>query len=185
MTDVGRVLRALDTTENDFATTQIFELDANGGFTDYGWLGIPNPSEEPLEIFEFGQEGVSYMTIQGEEVQPEPIPGEKTDEGVQKYRARLPHPIPPKETISLHWTARRPEKTVAGLENGNWRFGPGKLLLTEPLLYVFAVRLPKGASVVEPEPEPQEIRSNGATTVIWRDTLPPNNPKEFWLEYRL
>ena len=71
------------------------------------------------------------------------------------------------------------------LENGNWRFGPGKLDLTETLLYVFAVRLPSGASVVKPQPEPREIRTNGATTVIWRDALPPNEPIEFWLDYRL
>lgn len=180
--EVARVLRALDAVEADYKITDIFELDENGGFTNYGWFSIPNTREEATEVFEFGQTGVTYMTVQGEEVLPEPIEGEDG-----RYRARLPRPIPPGQNIDLHWAAQHPENREAAvkLDNGNWRFGPGKLDLTEELLYVFAVRLPAGATVVKPEPEAQEVRANGATTVIWRDTLPPNEPIEFWLEYRL
>lgn len=178
----AHVLRALDAVENDYKITMVFELDKDGGFTNYGWFSLPNTSEEPTEVFEFGQTGVTYMTIQGKEVHPEPIVGH---EG--KYRARLSPPIAPKQSINMHWAAHQPEsrEIAVKLDNGNWRFGPGKLDLTETLLYVVAVRLPSGASVVKPEPEPQEIRTNGATTVIWRDALPPNQPIEFWLEYKL
>ena len=180
--DIIDVVRALDATEADWAVTSIFELDANGGFTNYGWFSMPNTSDEPTEVFEFGHSGVTYMTIQGEEVHPEPIPGEDG-----KYRARLSHPIPPGQSIHLHHAAEHHGDRGASvrLDNGNWRFGPGRLHLTDPLLYVFAVRLPQGAVVVKPEPEAREIRKNGRTTVIWRDTLPPDHPIELWLEYRL
>ena len=63
--EFAHVLRALDIVEADWKYTGVFELDENGGFTNYGWFSIPNTSEEPTEVFEFGQTGVTYMTITG------------------------------------------------------------------------------------------------------------------------
>jgi hypothetical protein len=52
-------------------------------------------------------------------------------------------------------------------------------------VYTAAIRLPRGAQFIESTPPPDEIRTNCATTIIWRNTQPKDKEFTFFAEYGL
>ena len=184
---IAKVLRALDTIEADYKSTGIIEIDEKGDLTSYLWFSMPNPTEESMETMDVGQNGLQYMTIRGKEVQLEPVSDEPAEDGMRAYKIQLPQPIPPGEKIPMHFVVHHPLEhgAIVKLDNGIWRFGPGKLILTEEMIYVMAVQLPVGAQLIKTEPEASEIHTDDKTIVTWRGTLPPDQLFEFWVEYRL
>lgn len=190
--EIGKVLRALDASENDWRITSITELDEQGVPTSYISMSMPNLSDAPTQEIELGsssRSGLSYVSVWGEEASFDAMPpGE--DGKNRQFRVHLPRPAVPGERIDLLIVVDddRPlsgEEVVVPIGDGRWRFGPGRLHLTEELAYVTAVRLPRSARLVETTPAPSEVRSNGRTTVLWRNTLSPDQEVEFWIEYRL
>lgn len=190
--EIGRVLTALDSVESDWKMSAITELDENGIPKSYICMSIPNVSDEPMDTIELGsssRSGPSHVLVQGEEAAVEALPGKPAAEG-RKYRVHLPRRFSPGERIGMLLVVEddRPlsgEPVVVKLNGDVWRFGPGRIHLTEELVYVTAVRLPCGACLIDANPQPSEVRSNGATTVVWRNVLPPDTEFEFWVEYRL
>ena len=184
---IAKVLKALDAIEADYKSTGIIEIDEKGDLTSYLWFSMPNPTEESMETMDLGQNGLQYMTVRGKEVQLEPTSDEPAEDGMRAYKIHLPQPIPPGEKIPMHFVVHHPLEhgAIVKLDNGVWRFGPGKLILTEELVYLMAVRIPSHAQLIKTEPEANEIHTNGKTTVIWRGTLPPDQLFQFWVEYRL
>ncbi|MCX6377808.1 MAG: zf-HC2 domain-containing protein, partial [Armatimonadetes bacterium] len=190
--EIGKVLRALDAVENDWKITSITELDEQGVPTSYISMSMPNLFDEPTQEIELGspsRSGLSFVSVWGEEAPFEIVPSEHEEES-RKFRVHLPRPASPLERFDLLMVVDddRPmtgEGPVVPLGDGRWRLGPGKLHTTEALVYVVAVRLPGGARLVEATPGPSEVRSNDRTTVVWRNTLPPDQRFEFWIEYQL
>jgi hypothetical protein len=153
---------------------------------------MPNYFDEPTHEIELGsssRSGLSFVSVWGEEAQFEIVPSEHEDES-RKFRVHLPRPASPLERFDLLMVVDddRPmtgEGPAVDLGDGRWRFGPGELHMTEALVFVVAVRLPDGARLAEATPVPSEVRSNDRTTVVWRNTLPPDQRFEFWVEYQL
>ena len=185
--ETAEVLRSLDQVEAEYKATCAIEIDDDGITTVYMWFSMPNNDDAEMRSINLQQGGVEYMTIQGEEVTLELLPGEPAAEGMMSYTAKLPKSVAPGGEVRMHAVAKHPPgpKTVRKLEDGRWRFGPGKLTLTEELLYRAAVRIPEGARLLDAAPEPTEVRNAATTTVIWQGTCPPDGVFEFSVDYEI
>jgi len=176
--EIGEVLRALDELENEYKMTFIAELDENGRSTQYVTLTMPH--FEGGSEMEIGATDLEYIAVNGKEASFEGL--HKPAPNGEKYRVRFQEDIPADTPVEL-LVVVRPSDRAKELEDGRRRL-EGQIHLTEKLIYVFAIRLPAGATVVTTSPEPSEIRRNCATTVIWRDILQPDQRTDFVLEYR-
>lgn len=182
--EIADVLRALDSVENEYRAIGIIELDAAGKATIYASFVLAGEHGGISETFEFGgSKDLQYVAIQGNEVQFEAT-GSGDQPDTLKYRVHLSSPIAAGEPLEM-LIADSPEQGAENLGNGMWRFGPGKIELTEEFAYMAAIRFPIGAELNSAKPDPQEVRKNGATTVVWRGIKNPNQLFEFWVEYRL
>lgn len=187
MEDTRRVLSALDAVEVDHKAVAITELSERGGCTVYMTARFRNDSTEPWETLDGGGDVIdlSCVLIQQEEAEIETLPPEPGD-SARRYKIRPRRPIQPGEIVEMVMVGEEASGTGAKrMEDGTWRFGPMVLELTEEMVYLAAVRLPAGARPLKADPPEQEIRTNGATTVIWRGVLPANERLECWLDYRL
>lgn len=191
--EIAWVLRALDLVEADWKSTSFIEIDSEGFTTGYMWLSMPNKADDPMESMTLQQNGLEYMTVQGEEVTLEPLPEEPAPEeiqlsmGMRPYKAHLPQPVPLGEEVRMHMVVKHPPgpDTARLVDDGHWRFGPGRLTLTEELLYAVAVRLPDQARLLAADPEPTEVKSDTHTTLVWRGILPPDGCFEFSADYEI
>ena len=184
---IGGVLTALNAVESDHKLTTITELDQNGASTTYIWANWPNETAETMQALDGSGDhaGLSYVSVQGEEASFELVSPE-SEEDVARFKLHLPRPILPGERVELlmvHHAKR--DGAVQKLDNGNWRFGPGKIVLSDQCVCVLALRLPAGAALVAATPPANEVRTNQTTTLLWRNVLPPDKLFEFWVEYRL
>ena len=179
--EVGEVLRALDELENEYKMTSIAEFDEKGLPIQYVTLTLPDfGGRDEMEI---GAGNVEYVAVNGNEAQFEKL-NEPAPNG-EKYRIRFQEHIPAGTPIELLVVERAKDTSgwLIELDDGRRRL-EGNIQLTEKLFYVFAIRLPAGATEVTASPEPSEIRRNCGTTVIWRDILQPDERVELALEYR-
>ena len=176
--EIGEVLRALDELENEYKMTSIAELDENGRSTQYVTLTMPH--FEGGSEMEIGATDLEYIAVNGKEASFEGL--HKPASNGEKYRVRFQEDIPADTPVEL-LVVVRPSDRAKELEDGRRRL-EGQIHLTEKLIYVFAIRLPAGATVVTTSPEPSEIRRNCGTTVIWRNVLQPDQRTDFVLEYR-
>ena len=69
--------------------------------------------------------------------------------------------------------------------SGRWTFRWSQLP-SETLEYVYvqAVRLPSGMSLVCSEPAPRSIRTNGSTTLLWQSVLYAGESFDCVVEYQ-
>jgi DNA-directed RNA polymerase specialized sigma24 family protein len=63
-----------------------------------------------------------------------------------------------------------------------WKQGSSSVI---DCAYIQVVRLPAGAQLLSSDPEPDETRGNGATTLIWRRVLPAATSFECTVDYAL
>ena len=179
--EIGEVLRALDELENEYKMTSIIELDKNGASTEYVTLTLPH--FEGGNEMEIGATDLEYIAVNGKEASFEGL-HEPAPNG-EKYRIRFQEYIPADAPIELLVVAK-PEDThrwMKELGDGRRRL-EGHIHLTEKLVYVFAIRLPRSAEFLTASPKPSEVRRNCTTTVIWRNVMQPDERTDFVLEYR-
>jgi len=183
--EVGLVLHALDAVEADAKGTSIIELHGDGTATLFLFVTHRNDASEAKGTLDIGADfaAIQSVLVNGEEATIEPVPGQET----QRAKLRLARPIEQGEQIRLLMVGRTrvPEEADREIGGGVRSFGPGKVRFDIETVFEMAVRLPPRACLVKAIPEPQETRSNGATTVIWRQAHRPNEEFEFWVEYRL
>jgi hypothetical protein len=186
--DVGMVLKALDAVEGKYKMTSIVEIDKNGMTTDYFFWSWPNEQETTLKTGDFAcgkNTNVVYIAVQGEEVPFEVVPHESNPD-LQTVKVRLPKPVKPGENMDMLLVGGPSSgPNVVDLGGGRWRFGPGKYQLTEDMIHVTAVRLPQGARLITAMPDPDEVKANHTTTVVWRQVLPANHDFTFQVEYQM
>jgi len=180
--EVGLVLHALDAVEAEVKGTGIIELHEDGMATVFVFVTYRNDTEETRTTLDIGGdfETIKSVLVNGEEAVVEPIPGRES-EGA---KLRLASPIAPGERLELLMTGRHMSEETEEAASGLRKMGPGSVIFDTKTLFVMAVRLPPKAHLVKATPEPQELRSNGATTVIWRKVHRPNEKFEFSVEYR-
>lgn len=182
--EVGFVLHAVDAVEADAKGTGIIELNDDGTATAFLFVAFLNDAAGAKETLSVGGdfETIKSVLVNGEEAKIEPVPGEESNGA----KLRLAHPLAPGERTELLMVGRSPhEQTGKGTVRDPYRLGPGKLIFDEETLFVMAVRLPPKAHLVQATPDPEEIRSNGATTVVWRKLHQTNEEFEFTVDYRL
>ena len=183
--EIGLVLHALDAVEAEVKGTGIIKLHADGTATVFVFVRHHNDTGKTRDTLDIGGdfETINSVLVNGEEAVIEPIPGQES----QGAKLRLASPIAPGGVVELLMTgtAQVPEEADREIGGGVRRMGPGKLIFDEEILFVMAVRLPPKASLAKATPEPQEIRSNGATTVMWRKVHLPNEKFEFTVEYQM
>ncbi len=180
------IMTALDSLDEDFKSTAIVELDEHGTTTGYLSLSMGNPYDKPDSTIEFGAgpfTDLMHVFVQGEEASFELLP-KTSDSGMQRYRAHLAHPLEPGGRFLLQFVFREPCEPGAYLGDGRWRMR-GHWQLTEKNVTIVAARLPCGARLECAEPKPDEVRSNGTTTLIWRRMMQPNEEFESIIEYAL
>ena len=179
--EIGEVLRALDELENEYKMTSIIELNDQGRPTEYVTLTLPH--FEGGSEMEIGATDLEYIAINGREASFERL-HEPAPNG-EKYRIRFQEAIPAGTPVEMLVVATQKDKSrwLKELEDGRRRL-EGQIHLTEKLIYVFAIRLPRSAEFLTASPKPSEVRRNCTTTVIWRSVLQPDQRVEFSLEYR-
>lgn len=182
--EIGSVLKALDAVESEVKGTGIIELHEDGTVTCFIFLTYIN-CEDASETLSIGGdfETLDYSMVNGEEAVIEPVPGMES----KAAKLRLSSPLAAGERAELLMVGRNKlELTEEEKASGVRKLDPpGKLIFDAETPFVMAVRLPPNASLMNAVPEPEEIRSNGATTVIWRKVHEPNVMFEFSVEYRL
>jgi len=197
--ETAGVLQALDAVEDALTATFILDFDREGLPTYYGTMSIPNLESEPVDIFEFGTNKdaeILYAAQNGDEAPIEELNAYQT-ETHRRYRLRLPHKVEPGEQFHVLLVARSPKGPGAEhLGNGIWQIGPctqdykldsqdSRDLPGGRMVHVAAIRIPKGASLVEAKPEPTEVKTNGRTTVYWRNLLTGDYQVDYWVKYQL
>ncbi len=188
--ELGQVVSLLDALEGDRKQMHFVELDRDGGLTLYCASSQVNDKGRPLETTEFQSDKDAQFTRlyqDGEEIEFTTAP--HPEYGNLNHTATLHRPVPPGGRLSLlsSGSYRPPDRHAAErLEGGQfrlrWKQGPSSNL---EYAYVQAIRLPAGAKLVSAEPEPDDTRGDGTTTLIWRRVLPPANFFECTVEYRL
>ena len=169
------LISGLDLVEGDYKLTEIHETDENGLVTDYGWCSNSNGFDEVMETTWWTWDRdyrVDYAVAQGEELQLDVSPYSARQYLVE---ARLPHPVAPGEHYDTMHVSRR-----SGGENGFQQIREGRWLCNyaatpnsgKEWVYVYAIRLPRGATLATATPEPTEVRTGDRVTVIWRAMLP-------------
>jgi len=181
--EVSFVLRALDAVEVEVKGTGIIELHEDGAVTCFLFVTYPNTGEARETLNVGGDfETINFVMVNGEEAIIEPVPGRES----QEAKLHLARPIAAGERAELLMVGRNIlEQTEEEKTSDVRKMGPGSMIFDVETLFVMAVRLPPNARLLKPTPEPQQIRSNGATTVIWRKVHGPNEKFEFAVEYRL
>ena len=180
------IVGGLDAVEGDFKNMHIIELDQEGMPTVYASASVINASDNAMETFEFmaGRDfEFDYIEAMGEPVSPEKEPVEHYG---PKYRyvVRLARPVEPGENIDLTTVGHASEFPARKLDDGRWRFWWAQIPGDEgEFVYVQAIRLPCGARFLTAEPKPDEVKTNGTTTLVWRRLLAPNEQFESTVEY--
>lgn len=182
--EVGLVLRALDAVEVDSRGTFIIELHEDGTASSYMFMTSPNNEHESVEELVIGCSPLSAAFVNGHEARIEQIEGES--KMPQMYKLHLAQRVGPGEQVDLLMIGlQAPEEVTKDLGGGLHAVDSIKLVFDQEFLYLLAVRLPAGAVHEGAMPEPQEVRGNRTTTIVWRDVLKPNVKREFSLQYRL
>lgn len=183
--EVGRVLHALDSVEAETKGTGVFELHGDATATVFLFVTHRNDAEEARQTLDIGADfaAISSVLVNGEEAVIEPVPGRE----LEQAKLRLARPLAQGEQIELLMVGRSqvPEEAHRHVGDGVRKFGPGKLIFDTDTLFEMAVRLPQKAAFVRATPEATEVRTNGATTVVWRKLHHPDEEFEFWVEYRV
>lgn len=182
--EVVFVLRALDAVEADHRGTFIAELHEDGTSSFYMFVTDRNDADEPKKELTIGVcSAVGIIFVNGQEAEIKPFV-EGSDEN-QKH-LHLEKPIVPGERMELLMIVPRVlDGATEDMGDGRWSYGPAKLNFDRETVYVMAIRLPVGATFERATPEPQEVRRNGATTVVWRDVLEPGVERAFGVGYRV
>lgn len=183
--EVALVLRALDAVEANYRGTFISELHEDDTASAYMFVTDHNQTKQQMEEMIIGCGPINFAFVNGYEAKIEPIGVVPIFDQGREYRLHLAQPIAPDEQIELLMISKPMKGSVKDLGGGLYHFGHNKLIFGKETVYVMAMRLPARATFESGLPEPQEIRKNGATTVIWRDMLKPNVEREFSLQYRL
>lgn len=188
--ELGQVVSLLDALEGDHRQMHLVELDGEGGLTLYCASSQVNDQDRPLETTEFQSDNdarTEHLYQDGEEIEFAVAP--HPEFGNLNYTATLHRPVPPgARLLLLSSSSYHPPHRLAAerLEDGRfrlrWKQGPSSF--TE-YAYVQAVRLPAGARLLRAEPEPDETRGDGTTTLVWQRVLPPANFFECTVEYQL
>ena len=187
-----KILSALDALESEVKVMHIVELDADGKLIIYGTSRFTNTMDQPLEEISFcatKSYNLEYLGARGEE-----LPFTKEENGdpnypnTYSYRAKLPQPVAPGETLDKICIFRASDVHAAvRQDDGDWNFHWSQLTSVEhESAYVLAVRLPSGAHLVSADPLPDDTRSNPSTaTVVWRCLLAANEGFGCDIKYRL
>jgi len=183
--EVGLVLRALDAVEADYRGTFIHELHDDGTASSYMFVTDRKQPEQPVDEMVIGCGPINFAFVNGEEARIEEIGTVPVFDQGREYRLHLAQPVAPGEPIELLMISLPMEGGVTDMGGGLREFGPSKLVFSKETVYVMAIRLPTGAAFECATPEPQEVRTNGATTVVWRDVLEPGVERNFGVGYRL
>lgn len=174
--EIKRIITVLDAASDDFKLTRIIDIDSSGIPTDYTWWSTTNKSDQPKTHDNWAiykDTTVEYLTIMGEEVMLDALPGSNSRQ--HNYVIELPTPVPPEERQeSLLVTRDYGDDTRARKTAENkWRYHLATCPNTaKEWLQFLAIKLPEGARLISAEPTPTEIKTNGTTTLLWRSLLP-------------
>lgn len=197
-----RVVNGLDAVQGDYKMMHIVEFDEHGPSALYSMSSFVCPDDEPTGIYEFcTSKGPppDYISIWGEEVPFKTVPfedGGRYDVGWKDiiiYNAAMPRPALRGERVDELTVFYRPKDRLTGfaggverLEDGTLRYRHGQTCSANlEIMFVLAIRLPVGAEYSRSTPAPDEQRTNGTTTLTWRQVLAPNEQFECELFYTL
>ena len=188
--ELNRVVSLLDAVEGDYRQMQLLELDRDGGLTVYCAWSQMNDQDRPLDTAEFQSDNdarTERLYQEGDEIEFTVAP--HPEFGNLQYTATLHRPVAPGGRLSLLSSASFPvthRGAAKQLGDGRFRFqrrhSPSS---STECAYAQALRLPPGAKLALAEPEPDEVRGHGTTTLVWRRVLPPARFFECTVEYAL
>lgn len=168
------LIAGMDGLEGDDRAVRIVDLDATGAPTEYTWWSMTNTYGETAKITWCTcnrDHCVDAFLLQGQEVSIRVLP---CSDSQYWYEGTLPRPVEPGGRADSFMVIRPTgdDGRARKQPDGTWRYRYG----TTPnsardWAFVMALRLPRSAEVISAEPEPTEIRSNGATTLVWRSSL--------------
>jgi RNA polymerase sigma-70 factor (ECF subfamily) len=168
------LIAGMDHLEGDDRCIRIVDLDAAGASTEYSWWSMTNGSGETAKINWCTCNKdccVDAYLLQGREVPIRVLP---CSDSQYSYEGTLPRPVEPGGRVDSFMVIRPTgdDGRAQKQPDGTWRYRYG----TTPnsardWAFVMVMRLPRGAEVISAEPEPSEVRSKGATTLIWRSLL--------------
>jgi len=184
--ELGRVAGLLDALEGDHRQMHFIELDEEGRVTVYASSSHINTSGQAQRSTRFESEKdytLCHLSQDGADVLFDRRQC-KTNENHWEYLVTLDRPVPDGKrvrTLSVYRVEREEvlQKLGEGRFSFHWKQGPG----SNETAYVQALRLPAGAELVSSDPEPAEIRGNGAITLVWRTVLAAHEFFECTVEY--
>jgi len=174
-----KIARALDAFDQESKSQVFYELDEKGVPVVYGFMSWQNSSDKPIDVVRFGDTGTGvrpgnylHVAVEGE---PQPFEVEVAEEDRVVYTTKLKRPMEPGERRDGLVVYRSQSSSARQLPNapGVWLFRPG-LIIADPgevEVRVEAVRLPPGAKLLSCSPQPDELRTNETTTLVWRRVL--------------
>lgn len=186
--ELRKVMNALVDLEGEHKMMHIVELSPEGKPRLYVVSNCINHGDQPIETEEFDAEKrsrIEHLVVQGEEMPFQKRQSQKCDHRFT-YRVRLPKPLEPGQRLSMLIILQPSGADAKKQDNNRWRFWWGQCpSSSEDFIYAQFLRLPPGARLVNSDPEPDEIRSNGNTMLAWRRVLPMKTQFEFTVEYEL
>ena len=186
--ELGKVVGLLEAMEGERKQMHFIELSPRGEMTAYNTFDCLNDMAAPLETVDF-QSGVlpGRMYQEGEELPLVSAPDEQ--HGDRNYRITLRRPVPMGARLSLLSVLScqsGDHLAPIGLEPGRFRYLWKHLPSSDrEFAYTLAMRLPTGATLLSADPQPDETRGDGTTTLIWRRLLPPAASFECTVEYQV
>lgn len=186
--ELRKIISALEALAGDHRMMHLVELGRGGAPITYATWTFLNDGESAMTTVGFGAEkdyALTHLLQDGDEMSFEKRQSPECDHRFA-YTANLPRPISPGHRVNLLCVFRPNEKRWARREDdGTFRFWWGQAPGEHETAYVQVIRLPDSAQCVSVEPQPNEMNSNGVTTLIWRCVLPPMHQFECIVHYRL
>jgi RNA polymerase sigma-70 factor, ECF subfamily len=184
LTEMRKLVTILDKAESDHRILTLIDLDETGSTTRYVWVRLINDTAEVETTWRWGLRPgwtIEYLALQGEPVEIHwqerfneeySIIGEP-DGRFARFQGDLPTPVPPggvsdamfvvHPTPNSHWEAGR-------LSNNMWHYHHKHTPFpNQEGVFIVTIRLPKGARLVEVDPEPRtRTVQSGRTSLTWQ-----------------
>ena len=167
---LGRIVSAMDDMETECKCLDVYDISDDGAAKVYGLMRGRNTSGRPLSEYEFWSMRYNladYITVQGVRASFDVNP----EDEYNKYTVRVPHEVEPGgqyDTLYVFHTTPGGPNAAENLGDGRWRLVPDNSGGEGHYVRALALTLPDGAKLISADPPAEEVRNNGALTLIWR-----------------